>query len=226
MLSFCLAILGGALAIITSASRFKKYAIKIKIVGGLVAIIGGTFVWDLQERKDNWQLSRDQRSKLAAVLASKNTHISIAYFPINSEPLANRYAYDVLTNFANAGWPYLLVSPNWVVPLQAHGLMIATCPHPPAALKAQVEQEVSALRRLLTQAQIPVSDQHGTEEFLQDKITETGWRRCTVGLIFGQPPSAYERINPYLQLCPGPICLRNENRRTIGQPRRHSGKGT
>lgn len=211
MLSLSLALLGGCLAFISGIALqydwSRRTRSKIAYFSAFLAIVGGTIVWDYQERKEDWHLSLKQTDALKLTLSELNSKFPIVYFPINSEPLANRYAYDVLSNFSASGWPHLLISPNWVVPNQAHGLMVATCPNPPEELRARIAEHKSAIRQILGRSGVVVSDKPATEEFLQDLVAHAGFPKCAIGLIFGQPPSPCERTNHAAPWLPNPWCL-------------------
>lgn len=199
MLSLSLAIFTGCVAILTGIALRCDWTARtrsrIAFLSGFVALFGGVTVWDYQERKDNWRISDQQRKLLQDALGQQTKKFPVTYFPINSEPLAQRYAYDLLSVFAGSGWPHMLVTPNWVVPTQAHGLMIATCPSPPDSLKESIAEQKETLRILFSKASVPVSSVPSTEEFLQDLILQTGFPKCAIGLVLGQPPSPCERIN-------------------------------
>lgn len=144
----------------------------------VAALILGWIAWDYDNRKNEWRLSKEQKSNLVDALNNKNdTKFKIFIYPIPNF-LSLMYAYDFINVMNDNGWAAGLVFPNWVVPSNTDGIHLANC-------SVGSSKYGPPLKRILDAAGIKYGPDK-TEEDLNG-------RNCEVGLIVGIPPSPWLR---------------------------------
>lgn len=217
MLELFLALIGGLEMILGGLAWRQKWCARkwswLFVGAGVITFLGGTQVWDYEERRDTWHLSTKQQKALM-LQADTQDRAPIVFFAINAQPLSQTYAYEIMAPFIKRGWDYAFVYPNWVDPNKAHGLEIRTCDKVPNKedITRRIDTHKRRIKGVFRKSKIALRDDGGTEQYLSGTvigysiIEDTKLERCTMGLVIGQPPEPCERMNISAEWLPNLWC--------------------
>ena len=166
------------------------------VVGfGIISLFGGVWYWDNQRREAVWKLTADQKEALRREINSRGVleNYPIWVHFIGGDKRAHDFAYDLFYAFREHGWDKIRIdlrnNPN---PVNTKGLNIGVCP----AHRYVSHIHESKLKDILENAGLRVSGR--VEEYY------LGQQGCSIGIVVGQPPSAYERYGLGIWQIPKP----------------------